>query len=303
MQSAMLAASIVSASAGGSIPLTWADCSDETFKTKIHDLTPASIQIGSTTTITGTGTLLEDIAEDVQFEGTLSLSLDDCTGDAQVGKSCNFPLDTGSIAFSGIDFPIKAGEVPIEVDLKISKLLPAEALKSVAEIRATSASKGALFCLNVHTLKSGFNQLGVTWEDCSEEAGALVPVSSLTPDTIKEGQLTKFIGKGMLPEDIELDDVVFDMKLKVQLIDCKGSAFKTTKCNLPLALGYMEFQGIPNPVPAGETAISVDMKLSNLIPSAIVDSTTHVVANTASGAPVFCLDVYTKPQTGNMTIV
>jgi len=264
---------------------------------------PNQIQIGSTTTITGTGTLLEDIAEDIQFEGKLSLSLDDCTGDAQVGKSCNFPLDTGSIAFAGIPFPVKAGKIPIEVDLKISKLLPAEALKSVAEVKATSASKGPLFCLNVFTEKSGFDKLAVTWKDCSSETGALVPVDELTPSEIKEGQETKFIGSGMLPEDIEVDDVVFDMKLKVQLLDCQGSAFETKKCKLPIDLGYMEFQGIPSPVPAGETAIAVDMKLSNLIPSAIVDSTTHVEAKTASGAPVFCLDVFTLPQSANATIV
>jgi len=281
----------------------WADCSDETYKTKIHDLVPDAVEIGKTTTITGTGKLTEDIAEDIQFEGTLSLSLNDCTGDAQVGKSCNFPLDTGSIAFTGIDFPVMAGEIPIEVDLKISKLLPADFLTSTAEIRATSASKGSIFCLNVNTKKSGYNTLGVTWEDCSSETDALVVVDSLSPGEIHEGELTKFVGKGLLPEDMEDDDVTFDMKLKVQLIDCVGSAYETKKCKLPLDLGYMEFQGIQSPVPAGETAISVDMKLSNLIPSAIVDSTTHVVAKTGSGAPVFCLDVFTLPQAGNTTMV
>merc|ERR1739845_307973 len=140
-------------------------------------------------------------------------------------------------------------------------------------------------------------------KDCSDETGALVPVDQLSPDEIKEGQLTKFIGSGLLPEDIDVDDVVFDTKLKVQLLHCQGSAFETKKCKLPLDLGYMEFQGIPSPVEAGETAISVDMKLSNLVPSAVVVSTTHVEAKTESGAPVFCLDVFTQPDAANTTIV
>merc|ERR1719238_1416024 len=128
MKFAVLSVAVATANTGATIPLTWSDCSDETYKIKIHSLVPDGVTIGKTTAITGTGTLLEDISEDIQFEGTLSLSLDDCTGDAQKGKSCNFPLDPGSIAFTGIDFPVKAGEIPIEVELKISKLLPAEAL-------------------------------------------------------------------------------------------------------------------------------------------------------------------------------
>ena len=83
------------------------------------------------------------------------------------------------------------------------------------------------------------------------------------------------------------------MKLKVQLIDCNGKASEGKKYNLHLDLGYMEFQGIPSPVPAGGTAISVDMKHSNLVPSALVDSTTHVTAKAASGENVLFVNVLT----------
>lgn len=288
------------ASAGASLPLTWNDCSDETYKTKINSLTPDAVTIGQTTTIVGTGHLLEDITEDITFDGKLELSLEDCTGTASAGKTCHFPLNTGTIGFKGLDFPVKAGEIPIEVDLDISRLLPADALTAVAEVTAISKSKGTLFCLEVYTKKSpdshiGVGILDVTWSDCGGD-DALVTVDSLTPSQIKQGQQTTFIGKGPLPVDIEEDDIEFTMKLKVQLIDCNGSAASGKKCNLPLNLGYMEFKGIPSPVPAGDTAISVDMKLSNLIPSAIVDSTTHVTAKTKSGENVFCLNVLTTPQ-------
>jgi hypothetical protein len=259
-------------------------------------LTPDHVTIGSTTTITGTGHLEADITDDVNFEGNLELKLNDCSGSASEGKSCNFPLDTGTIGFAGLDFPVKAGEIPIEVDLMIRKILPAEALTAVAEVTAVSKSKGTVFCLEVYTKKKGYNLLDVTWSDCGGEKDALVTVDDLTPNEIKEGEKTVFIGKGLLPMDIEEDDITFDMKLKVTLLHCAGVASQTKKCNLPLDLGYMEFEGIPSPVPAGDTAISVNMKLSNLVPSELVDSTTHVTAKTAGGENVFCLNVLTTPQ-------
>jgi hypothetical protein len=300
MKCAILATFATVAAAGGNIPLTWNDCSDETYKTKITSLTPDSLTIGTTTTITGTGHLLEDITEDVTFDGKLTLKLTDCSGSASVGKSCNFPMDTGKIGFAGIDFPVKAGEIPIEVDLKISKILPADYLTAIAEVTAISKSKGTVFCLEVYTKKSpdshfGVGILDVTWSDCGDAHDALVIVDTLEPNQIKQGEKTVFIGKGDLPMDIEEDDITFHMKLKVQLLDCNGKASETKKCKLPLDLGFMEFQGIPTPILAGDTAINVDMKLSNLIPSAIVDSTTHVTAKTASGENVFCVNVITTP--------
>jgi len=230
----------------------------------------------------------------------LELSLEDCTGTASAGKTCHFPLNTGTIGFKGLDFPVRAGEVPIEVELDISRLLPADALTAVAEVTAVSASKGTVFCLDAYTKKSPASHIGVgildvTWSDCGGD-DAMVTVDSLTPNQIKQGTKTTFIGKGQLPADIEEDDITFNMKLKVQLLDCTGKAASGKKCNLPLNLGYMEFKGIPSPVSAGDTAISVDMKLSNLIPSAVVDSTTHVTAKTQSGENVFCLNVLTTPQ-------
>merc|ERR1712032_80899 len=288
--------SLVSA---GDIPLTWNDCSDETFKTKITSVTPDHVSIGKVTTITGTGTLAEDVDEEILFDGKLELALDDCTGSASKGNSCNFPLDTGKIGFQGLEFPVKAGEIPIEVDLLIRTILPADALTAVAEVTAVSASKGTMFCLEVYTKKSADSHLGqgildVTWSDCGA-GDALVTVDSLEPKQIYQGQNTKFIGKGMLPMDIEEDDITFDMKLKVQLVDCSGKASKGAKCNLPLDLGYLKFAPLDVPVKAGETSISVDLKLSSLVPSSLVDSTTHVTAKTQSGDDVFCLNVLTTP--------
>jgi len=302
MQSIVLVSVIASASAGSAIPLSWNDCSDETYKTTIKSLTPDSVEIGAVTTITGTGTLLEDVSEDINFEGQLELKLEDCTGDAGQSKTCKFPLNTGTIGFQGFEFPVKAGEIPVEVDLKISKILPADALTSVAEISAVSASKGLIFCLNAYTKKSpdshfGVGILDVTWSDCGG-SDALVTVDSLTPNQIRQGQDTKFVGTGNLPTDIEEDDITFTTKLKVQLLDCKGKASDGAKCNLPLALGYLQFAPLPSPVHAGDVPVSVDLKLSSLVPSSIVDSTTHVQAKTLSGENVFCLNVVTTPSAG-----
>merc|ERR1711924_203674 len=47
-----------------------------------------------------------------------------CSGDASVTKSCNLPLGTGSLTFEGMSFPIAPGSVPVNVDIKLSSLLP-----------------------------------------------------------------------------------------------------------------------------------------------------------------------------------
>jgi hypothetical protein len=306
MKSAVVSTCFTLAVAGGDIPLTWSDCSDETYKTAVTKLVPDHVTIGQTTMITGTGHLLEDITEDINFDGRFRLQLDDCTGDSAVSQTCKFPLDTGHIGFVGMEFPVKAGEVPVEVDVKISKILPATALNCTVKVEAVSKSKGTVFCLDVDTTRSPDSHLGVgildvTWSNCGDDA--LVKVDELTPAQIKQGEETKFIGKGTLLEDITEDDVDLTISIEIALVDCAGNAAEGKKCKFPLDLGYLDFQALPSPVSAGDMDVSVALKLSNIVPSALVPvTTTHVHAWTQSGEKVFCLDVMTNPDSGESDV-
>merc|ERR1711918_230390 len=113
-------------------------------------LTPSQLTQGSIQHIVGTGLLAEDVDEDINFESSMRLAFLDCEGDGVRGKKCTFPLDLGSVEFKGIPTPIKAGQQQIDVDLKMSNLIP-DGTKSTTHVSATSASGKNLFCLNVNT--------------------------------------------------------------------------------------------------------------------------------------------------------
>merc|ERR1719313_128267 len=62
--------------------------------------------------MTGTGQLTEEVTGatfDLTMSGALGKLLH-CTGDASVSKTCNLPLDAGSLAFDAMTFPIPAGK-------------------------------------------------------------------------------------------------------------------------------------------------------------------------------------------------
>jgi len=133
------------------LDVDWSDCgSGQGAKSIITGLTPAQLKQGSIQHIIGTGLLSEDVEEELNFESSMRIAFLNCNGDGVKGKKCTFPLDLGSVEFKGIPTPIKAGPQQIDVDLKMSKLIP-DGTKSTTHVEAKSASGKNLFCLNVNT--------------------------------------------------------------------------------------------------------------------------------------------------------
>merc|ERR1712093_122338 len=128
------------------------DCSDSSYLVKMKDVNPKVIPLHGTSQIIGTGTLTEEVDEGVSYDMVMETQFTDCIGSATDGKKCNFPLDMGSIEFVGLPTPVKAGEIPIQVDLKISTLLPATLLDTTTIVTAKGKDSGnKTFCLNVYT--------------------------------------------------------------------------------------------------------------------------------------------------------
>lgn len=133
------------------LDLDWSDCgAEQGAKSIITGLTPNQLQQGSIQHIVGTGLLTEDVEEDIKFESSMRIAFLNCNGDGIKGKKCTFPLDLGSVEFKGIPTPILKGQQEIDVDLKMSNLIP-DGTKSTTHVTATSASGKNLFCLNVNT--------------------------------------------------------------------------------------------------------------------------------------------------------
>merc|ERR1712232_562547 len=147
---------VASGTTGDTLALTWKDCGDSSTHAKITSVTPSTISLGALTTITGTGSLDEDVNDgtfDMKVVGIGGTQLLECKGDASASKTCNLPLGTGSITFDGVKFPLKAGPQPINVDLKLSSTLPASLAKTKTTVTAASKSGDKLFCLEVDLAK------------------------------------------------------------------------------------------------------------------------------------------------------
>lgn len=283
--------------AAKSLAVSWSDCSDDSYHVKISDVQPSVMPMVGVQTITGSGLLDKDITDDVNFDLVMEAQFEDCKGDASVGGQCNFPMDMGSIALRPLTIPAKAGEVPIAVDLKISRLLPASLMETTTIVTGKGKESGnQVFCLNVYTKKSADSHLGVgildvDWSDCGD-ADTKAVVHDLQPAQLKQGAIQNIVGTGTLTEDVN-EEIEWESSMRVKFVSCSGDAAVGKKCDFPLKLGSIEFEGIQTPVTAGQTDVAVAVSMSKLIPEGVAITTTHVTATSTGGDKLFCLDVNT----------
>merc|ERR1719191_757658 len=92
--------------------------------------------------MTGTGALSEDVAGatfDLEMTGAIG-TLVSCKGDASASKTCNLPLNTGSLTFDAMAFPLKKGQSQVKVDIQLSGSLPPMLATTKTITKATSKS-------------------------------------------------------------------------------------------------------------------------------------------------------------------
>merc|ERR1712151_982731 len=102
----------------GTLAVTWSDCGAK--HATVTDLEPTIIQTGTTETLTGTGTVDEDVTS-AHFTATVSaagVQLTSCEGDATADIDCNLPLGAGTITVKAVSFPIVAGKTNIVTAVK-----------------------------------------------------------------------------------------------------------------------------------------------------------------------------------------
>merc|ERR1711981_1034376 len=110
---------LASLAQAGNLAVSFHDCGDASTDVVVKDVVPKTIAAGSTTTITGSGTLKRDITGatyTMTMTGVLSSVLvKDCSGDAGQAQTCDIvaPLlgKVGSLAYQPVTFPIKAGDI------------------------------------------------------------------------------------------------------------------------------------------------------------------------------------------------
>merc|ERR1719199_1422714 len=111
-------------------------------------------------------------------------------------------------------------------------------------------------------------ELKLTWSDCGDSS-THTKITGFSPGTITTGQKATMTGTGNLDEDVSGATFDVEMKTAVATVSCKGDASQSKTCNLPLGTGSLSFEALKFPLKKGSNDISIDLKLSALLPGAL----------------------------------
>merc|ERR1719261_1580004 len=149
----------------GNLAVSFQDCGDASTDVVVKDVTPKTIAAGSTSTITGSGSLKKDIfggSYSMRMTGVLSSVLvKNCDGDASKANTCDIvaPLlgKVGTIASQPVAFPIKAGDISgvPKVAVTLRAGLPASLETTTTTLKVTASNGDKLICVQIMTKAAG----------------------------------------------------------------------------------------------------------------------------------------------------
>jgi hypothetical protein len=145
----------------GNLAVSFHVCGDASTDVAVKDVTPKTIAAGSTTTITGSGSLKKDLTGatyTMTMTGALSTVLvKDCSGDAAQAQTCDIvaPLlgKVGSLAYQPVTFPIKAGDISgiPKVAVTLKPGLPASLETTTTTLKVTASNGDKAICVQIMT--------------------------------------------------------------------------------------------------------------------------------------------------------
>jgi cathepsin L len=165
MVRSVLAASVLATAEAATLAVTWSDCGAK--HATVTDVQPTTIHTGATETLTGTGTVDEDVTA-AKFTATVSAlgaTLTTCSGDATSDIVCTLPMGVGKITVKAVPFPLKAGTVQIPVEVQTSSAIPPSLANVDVHIAAVDQNGDDTICLDVHTSQQR------SWEDFKQRYG------------------------------------------------------------------------------------------------------------------------------------
>jgi hypothetical protein len=297
MARVVAAAALATAVSADTIALSISDCGSGV-PGHVKDISPKSINTGSTSTITGSGTSDSDVSGgDFTLDiKALGVSLQSCKGEICSASTCDLPLSTGSIAFKGMTCPVKAGPVDIPMDVTVSDSIPSQ----LAVLEITLDVDGVL-CAKINT-KAGAEELtmadgkvDLTFEDCGD-ASTIGTIKDVQPRSLTLGDKTPLAGTGTLSADFPAGDFTFEAKaLGVTVLSDGGDVCAPKSISLPLGVGTFDYKGNSCPIPAGAVELDFDVSLSSAIPSQIAKLDINIEATTSDGTKALCAVIHTAP--------
>jgi len=138
---------------GGNLKLSWTDCGAK--HGKVSGLSPDTLTLGTQTSVTGTGSLDEDVTGgSFTIDVKASVISKHFTGDLCQPKTFDitapFIGTIGTLTWDGLKCPVKAGDVSVPTELKLSGSLPASMAKATISIKGTATNGDDLLCLTIN---------------------------------------------------------------------------------------------------------------------------------------------------------
>jgi len=168
MSKIALASAFAGAVVAGEVAITWSDCGDANTHGKITGLVPTTLTLGKTTTVTGSGTVDEQVTGG-SFDASVTAGLvhDSWKGDLCSASTKTLPLGLGKIVFDGMKCPVSAGAASLSLGVTLSGAIPASMAKADIQLTATDSSSQKVLCVKLHTQKASSEQ----WEDFKVKYG------------------------------------------------------------------------------------------------------------------------------------
>merc|ERR1712070_856747 len=285
----------VKAEVAATLAVSWEDCGAK--HATVTDVQPSAIHTGATETITGTGTVDEDVTS-AQFTATVSAlgaKLTECSGDATSDIVCQLPMGVGSITVKAVSYPLAKGTVSIPVEVTTSSIIPPSLANVDVHIAATEQNGEDVICLDVHTAQQMEVEvaatLGVTWEDCGAKHAT---VTDVQPSAIHTGATETITGTGTVDEDVTSAQFTATVSaLGAKLTECSGDGTSDIVCTLPMGVCKITVKAMSYPMAKGTVQIPVEVQCSSIIPPSFAIVDVHIAATEQNGEDVICLDVQT----------
>merc|ERR1711959_769323 len=273
------------ASAGGSLSLSFKDCGAKHAVTK--DVQPTTLQLGADTAITGTGSLDKAVSGgtyDMELKAGGGLIDSHFTGNNCEAKDFQLPLGLGTLSWDGISCPLAAADsVAIGFHTKLAASLPAALATSDIHLAANDQDGESVLCVDLHLAKEeevevAADSLSLSFKDCGAQHAVTKDVQ---PTTLALGQDTAITGTGSL--DKAVSGGTYDMELKAGggLIDSHftGNNCEAKSFDLPLGLGKLSWDGISCPLAAADSvSIGFHTQLAASLPPSLATSDIHLGA-------------------------
>jgi len=140
-------------SESGTLKLNWSDCGDSSTHGHITALTPDTVTLGAKTSLTGKGSIDEDIQGASYKVGAKAggIPVFSHSGDACKPDTIKLPLGLGEIDMKGFSCPLKAGAAELDLDLTLSANIPAKMAKTDISLTAAASSGDKVLCVDIKT--------------------------------------------------------------------------------------------------------------------------------------------------------